>query len=97
MTRILHARSFGPDALSDDAISRAPLPPRVTPVILFLFPIRSKMRGMAWWGNKSEQAVIICYRCRKRISQDELSQGLHDHDREQPPEPSASAVDFAGM
>ncbi len=55
------------------------------------------MPAMAWWGTKSENAVIICYRCRKRISPDELSQGLHNHDQEQQPEPVASALDSAGM
>ncbi len=52
---------------------------------------------MAWWGNKSDNAVIICYRCRKRISREELSDGLHDHEQPEPrPEPTASALDFAG-
>ena len=51
---------------------------------------------MTWWAKKSE-TVIICYRCRKRISREELSEGLHDHDQEQPPEPVATALDYAGM
>jgi hypothetical protein len=51
------------------------------------------MRRMGWWGNKSDTAVIICYRCRKRISPDELSDGLHDHDWEPRPEPVAPAAD----
>jgi len=47
---------------------------------------------MGWWGDKSV-AVIICYRCRKRISPDELLDGLHDHDWEPRPEPVKPAAD----
>ena len=47
---------------------------------------------MGLWGNKSD-AVIICYRCRKRISREELSDGQHDHDWETRAEPVAPAAD----
>ncbi len=47
---------------------------------------------MGWWGNKPD-AVIICYHCRKRISRDELSAGLHDHEIDAREEPAAPVAD----
>ncbi len=46
---------------------------------------------MGLWGKKSE-AVVICYRCRKRISPEELADGGHNHDGEHP-EPLKPAAD----
>ena len=37
---------------------------------------------MRWWGWKMKP-VIICYHCRKRVSEQEIAAGLHSHLEEQ--------------
>jgi hypothetical protein len=31
------------------------------------------------WGDIMPQAIIICFECRKRTTQEEIKAGLHNH------------------
>ena len=38
-------------------------------------------------------AAILCYTCRRRVTREEIAQGLHDHSRE--PEPQTQTTQLA--
>ena len=46
---------------------------------------------MRFW--RRTEPVIICYHCRKHVSEQELAAGVHDHYDEQDPRPLAPAAD----